>query len=402
MSDTLSTSPPAAAIDTDALTDLALRLVATPSLSTQEGAVAQLVREELERLDFTVEVDRFGNVTGTLDAGPGPCVLLDSHMDTVGVTDPSAWTRSPGGELADGKLYGRGAMDMKGPLAASIHGAAALRSSLRAGRVVVSATITEELAEGPSLLPVLERHRPDRVVICEATDLRLSTAQRGRAEILVEVDGRPSHSARPDLGLNAAEAMADVMRAIRDVSLPSHPLLGEGILVLTDVMSRPYPGLSVVPDKCVATYDRRTLPGESEADVLGPVQAAIDAALAPYGTSGRASIALDRYDTYTGVPVESPNFAPAWEVDRDAAIVQVALAALRGAGLGDAPTHWSFCTNGSGSAGTLGVPTIGFGPGDEGQAHRVDEHIVLADLHAGARGYTAIVGALLALGTEES
>lgn len=401
MSDTLSTPPPAA-IDTDALTDLALRLVATPSLSTQEGAVAQLVRDELERLGFDVEVDERGNVTGTLDAGPGPCVLLDSHMDTVGVTDPAAWSRDPSGELADGNLYGRGAMDMKGPLAASIHGVAALRDTLRAGRVVVSASITEELAEGPSLLPVLDRHRPDRVLICEATDLRLSTAQRGRAEILVEVAGRPSHSARPDLGLNAAEAMADVMRAIRDVQLPSHPLLGDGILVLTDVMSRPYPGLSVVPDKCVATYDRRTLPGESEADVLGPVQAAIDAALAPYGTSGRATIALDRYNTYTGLAVETPNFAPAWEEDRDAPIVQVALAALRETGLSDVPTHWSFCTNGSGSAGTRGIPTIGFGPGEEGQAHRVDEHIALADLHAGARGYTAIVGALLALGGEEA
>jgi putative selenium metabolism hydrolase len=400
MSDTLSTPPPAA-IDTDALTDLALRLVQTPSLSTQEGAVAQLVREELERLGFEVEVDRIGNVTGTLDAGPGPVVLLDSHMDTVGVTDPAAWSRSPAGEIADGRLYGRGAMDMKGPLAASIHGAAALRDTLRAGRVVVSASITEELAEGPSLLPVLDRHRPDRVVICEATDLRLSTAQRGRAEVLVEVDGRPSHSARPDLGVNAAEAMADVIARVREIELPTHPLLGEGILVLTDVMSRPYPGLSVVPDQCVATYDRRTLPGESEADVLGPVQAAVDAALAPYGTSGRASIALDRYDSYTGAAMETPNFAPAWEADRDAEVVQTALAALRGAGLSDEPTHWSFCTNGSGSAGTRGIPTIGFGPGEEGQAHRVDEHIALADLHAGARGYTAIVGALLALGGEE-
>lgn len=401
MSDILSTPPPAAAVDTTALTDLALRLVAAPSLSTEEGAVAALVREELERLDFTVEVDKLGNVTGTLDAGPGPCILLDSHMDTVGVTDRSAWTRDPAGEIADGALYGRGAMDMKGPLAASIHGAAALRETLRAGRVVVSASVCEELAEGPPLLPVLERHEPDRVVICEATDLRLSTAQRGRAEIVVEVDGRPTHSARPDLGVNAAEAMADVIARIREIELPRHGVLGEGILVLTDVISRPFPGLSVVPDRCVATYDRRTLPGESEADVIGPVQAAIDAATAAYGTKGRASIALDRYTTYTGTPVETPNFAPAWEIDREAAIVQVALAALREIGIPAELSHWSFCTNGSGSAGTLGLPTIGFGPGEEGQAHRVDEHIRLDDLHAGARGYTAIVGALLALGTEE-
>lgn len=396
MSAILST-PPSAAIDADALTELALRLVAEPSLSTDEGAVAALVREELERLDFSVEVDRLGNVTGTLDAGPGPCVLLDSHMDTVDVTDPAAWSRSPRGEIADGALYGRGAMDMKGPLAASIHGAAALRGALRAGRVVVCASVSEELAEGHSLLPVLDRHRPDRVVICEATDLRLATAQRGRAEILIEVDGRPSHSARPDLGVNAVEAMVDVIRELRKLVLPTHPLLGEGILVVTDLMSRPYPGLSVVPDRCLATYDRRTLPGEQEADILGPVQAVIDAVVAAYGATGRATIALDSYKTYTGAPMEAPNFAPAWQVDREAPMIRAALAALRHAGLRAEPTHWSFCTNGSGSAGTRGLPTIGFGPGEEGQAHRVDEHIRLKDLYAGARGYAAIVGALLAL-----
>lgn len=401
MSDTLSTPPPAA-VDTDALTDLALRLVATPSPSTQEGAVAELVKDALTQLDLAVEVDRLGNVTGTLDAGPGPCVLLDAHMDTVGVTDPEAWSRDPHGEIVDGRLYGRGSVDMKGPLAAAIHGVAALRESLRGGRVVVSASVAEELAEGPPLLPVLDRHRPDRVVICEATGLRLATAQRGRAEVVVEVDGRPSHSARPDLGINAAEAMADVIARLREIELPSHPLLGEGILVLTDVISRPYPGLSVIPDKCVATYDRRTLPGEREEDVLGPVQAAIDAALAPYGTSGRATIALDRYETYTGAAVETPNFAPAWETDRDGALVRAALAALRAAGLSDEPSHWSFCTNGSGSAGTRGIPTVGFGPGDEGQAHRVDEHIELADLHAGARGYAALAAALIELGGREA
>jgi putative selenium metabolism hydrolase len=387
-------------IDDRALDALALRLVAAPSLSRQEGAVAAIVADELERLDFDVHVDRLGNVTGTLDAGPGPCVLLDSHMDTVGVTDPDAWTRSPAGEIAGGRLYGRGAMDMKGALAASIHGIASLREALTSGRIVVCASVTEELVEGAALIEVCERVRPDRVVVCEATGLRVATAQRGRAEILVDVEGLPSHSARPDLGLNAAEAMADVIRACREIELPRHDVLGEGILVLTDIVSRPYPGLSVVPDRCLVTYDRRTLPGETEDDVLAPVRAALEQALAPHGARGAATIAVDRFDTYTGAAMEAPNFAPAWEVGDDAPIVQAALGALRAAGLPAATTHWAFCTNGSGSAGRLGIPTIGYGPGDEEQAHRVDEHLELADLHAGARGYAAIATALLALGQE--
>lgn len=386
------------AIDEAQLDALALRLVATSSLSGDEGAVAAIVAEELERLGFAVRVDRLGNVTGTLDAGPGPCVLLDSHMDTVGVTDASAWSRSPAGEIVDGRLYGRGAMDMKGQLAAAIHGVASLRGTLSAGRIVVSASVAEELAEGPALSELCEHVRPDRVIVCESTELRVATAQRGRAEILIQVEGVPSHSARPELGLNAAEAMVDVIRACREIELPRHDVLGEGILVLTDVMSRPYPGLSVVPDQCRATFDRRTLPGEDEQDVLEPVREALARALAPHGASGSATIAVDRYETYTGAAMEAPNFAPAWEVPVDAPIVQSALAALRAVGLPAVTSQWAFCTNGSGSAGRLGIPTIGYGPGDEGQAHRVDEHIALSDLHAGARGYAAISAALLALG----
>jgi acetylornithine deacetylase/succinyl-diaminopimelate desuccinylase-like protein len=126
-------------VDIDALVSFAHRLVGTASPSGEEGAVAALVREEMERLGYAVEVDALGNVVGTL-GGEGPCVLLDAHMDTVGVTDRSAWSADPAGELRDGRLYGRGSVDMKGPLAAVVHGAAAAAAR---GRVVVSASIAE-------------------------------------------------------------------------------------------------------------------------------------------------------------------------------------------------------------------------------------------------------------------
>lgn len=381
-------------IDREALTEFALRLVAEPSLSGQEENVAHLVSEELAHLGFKVEVDSLGNVTGELEAGAGPCVLLDSHMDTVEVTDPTAWSHDPQGEISGGRLYGRGAMDMKGQLAASVHGAAALRDRLPSGRIVVSASVCEELAEGPGLIHVAERVQPDQVIICEASSLRVITAQRGRAEVLIDIEGRPAHSARPHLGINAAEIMVDVVQRCREISLPEHEVLGPGILVLTDVMSRPYPGLSVVPDRCKATYDRRTLPDESENDVLEPIQAVLEAVLAETEAKGSASIAVDRVDAYTGEAFEAPNFAPAWWVDRDAPIVKTALEALAGAGLDTDVGHWAFCTNGSGSAGRLGLPTIGFGPGDEALAHCIDEHMDLADLLAGARGYAAIAEAL--------
>jgi putative selenium metabolism hydrolase len=307
-------------------------------------------------------------------------------MDTVGVTDPAAWSADPRGELRDGRLYGRGSTDMKGPLAALVHGAAA--APLRGGRVVVSASIAEEMIEGFATVEVARRLRPEVAVICEPSSRRLVVGQRGRAELVVEVEGRPSHSSRPDLGVNAVEAMADVLRAARGLELPAHPELGQAILVATDIVSRPFPALSVLPDRCTATFDRRTLPGEGEDEVVAQLRAAVDAAVAPHGATGRVEVGVDRFDAYTGAPVEARNFAPAWWTGADDPVARAALDVL-----GAEPGVWVFCTNGSGTA-ALGITTIGYGPGDETLAHRVDEHIELDELHAGALGYAALAAAL--------
>ena len=374
-------------MDVDALVSFTQRLVATESPSGQEGAVAALVREEMERLGYAVEVDALGNVVGTLDHGDGPCVLLDAHMDTVGVTDRAAWSADPAGELRDGKLYGRGSVDMKGPLAAVVHGVAAAAAR---GRVVVSASIAEEMIEGYATVEVARRVRPDVAVICEPSHRTVVVGQRGRAELIVEVEGRPSHSSMPDLGVNAVEAMADVLVAARGLELPEHPALGPAILVVTDVVSRPYPALSVLPDRCTSTFDRRTLPGEGEDEVLRQLREVAEAAVAPHGARVEVTIGLDRFDAYTGTPIEAPNFAPAWYTGADAPVVRAALGAV-----GGEPGHWLFCTNGSGTA-ALGIPTIGFGPGDGTLAHRVDEFVELAELEAGARDYAALIAALTA------
>jgi putative selenium metabolism hydrolase len=376
-------------LDRDALESFTARLVGTPSPSGEEGAVAALVRAEMERLGYAVEVDELGTVTGTLDAGPGPCVLLDAHMDTVGVTEPEAWSADPAGELRDGRLYGRGSVDMKGPLAAVVHGAAA--AALRRGRVVVSASIAEEMIEGYATVAVARRVRPDFAVICEPSHRTVAVGQRGRAELIVDVYGSPSHSSRPDLGVNAVDAMADALRAAREVEMPpDHPAIGPAILVVTDVISRPFPALSVLPDRCTATFDRRTLPGEGAEEVLAPLQAAVAAAVAPHGARAEVTLGVDRFDAYTGTPIEAENFAPAWYTGVDAPIARAALEAV-----GGEPVHWPFCTNGSGTA-ALGIPTIGFGPGDETLAHRIDEHIELDELHAGAHDFARLVEALTA------
>jgi acetylornithine deacetylase/succinyl-diaminopimelate desuccinylase-like protein len=180
--------------------------------------------------------------------------------------------------------------------------------------------------------------------------------------------------------------------------MPRDPLLGPAVLEVTDILSHPYPGLSVVPERCRATFDRRTLAGEVDEDVLAEVQAIIDA-LANDDPSlrARASIAIDRFSTYTGFEIVAPNFAPAWKMADDAPIVEHGINALTHAGILPVLSHYSFCTNGSESAGRRGIPTIGFGPGEETQAHRIDESVEIAHLYAALAGYEMLARELAKL-----
>lgn len=381
-------------IDDSALDDLLLRLIATPSLSTQEGDCAALVAAELRQLGMAVDVDAMGNVVGRLELGPGPTVMFDCHLDTVPVVEAEQWTRAPAGELVDGRVYGRGAVDMKGPMAAVIHAIKAIRERDH-GTVIFAGTVAEELVEGPAAVQVARATAPDFVIICEPSQRRIARGQRGRAEIVVDLRGRSSHSAYPGEGINAAEVMADVVTELRTLTPPRDAVLGDGVLVLIDVRSEPYPSLSTVPESCRATFDRRTLVGESPADVLDPIRRVVTKVAARWGAAGSVEVAAHHHTTYSGHVVETAKFAPAWLHGIDDTVVSRAAAGLTGAGLDAAVTHYRFCTNGSGTAGCLGIPTIGYGPGQEDQAHTVDEYIDVSDLHLGARGYAAIATALL-------
>jgi putative selenium metabolism hydrolase len=378
----------------DPLTELALRLIATPSLSTEEGDCAALVAEELRRLGASVQVDEMGNVIGRLELGPGPTVMVDCHLDTVPVVDASEWTRAPYGEVVEGRLYGRGAVDMKGPIAAVLHAMKSVCEGER-GTLVFAGTVAEELVEGPATIEVAALVEPDYVVICEPSQRRIARGQRGRAEVVVDIHGLSSHSAYPSEGINAAEVMADVVTELRHVQPSEDSTLGEGILVLIDLKSEPYPSLSTVPERCRATFDRRTLVGETEEVVLGPIREVVERVTARWGARGTVDVVSHRHTNYTGTVVDTTKFAPAWLFSHNEPIVARAVTGLSDAGLDAVVTHYRFCTNGSASAGHLGIPTIGYGPGHEDQAHKVDEYIDLDDLQLGARGYAAILTALL-------
>ncbi len=376
-------------------------IVCTPSVTGQEEAVANKIASKMEQLGYTgVMIDEFGSVTGKVQGqSDNPAILFDGHMDTVPVSNPSAWTHDPyAAEIEDGRIYGRGTTDMKGPLSAMIYGLASMipvKNQLN-GTIYVSCTVYEERIEGVSLGKVLDNFPVNYVVIGEPSELNLMVGQKGRAEIIVKTIGKNAHSATPNLGINAVHKMMPIIEGIKNVRLPKHKSLGEAVLELTDIISSPYPGASVVPDLCRVTYDRRLLAGETREEALESIRNVI-AGLAKQDPELRATVEYyrDQGVCYTGAKIEADGYFPAWLLPEDSMLVERALYSLMSIGAQPKLGTWSFCTNGSESSGKRNIPTIGFGPGSANQTHTDDEYIEVAQLLKASEGYAAIAKGML-------
>jgi len=371
-------------------------LIRINSVTGGERTLVEFARQKMLDLGYDeAYLDEAGNVIGVLKGKGNYKILFDAHVDTVDVGDKQKWSFDPfGGEVHNDKLYGRGAADMKGAFAAMICAGASLikqKESLP-GTIYISGTVSEEIAEGRCFEVVLDRVKPDYVVIGEASELNLKIGQRGRAEIVLNSYGKSAHSSNPQLAVNAAENLVDAITRIRTLELPVHPLLGKAIMTLTDCISHPYPGRSVIPYKASCTYDRRLMTGESENSVLEEINRLLGTIQnGKKSFDVRADIAEDELVTHSGYKVLNRRFFPAWALEAEHPFCKIALRALKSAGLAPDVTAYQFCTNGSSSAGKYGIPTVGFGPGTEDMAHVVDEYISLAELNKAAEGYKALM-----------
>jgi acetylornithine deacetylase len=367
------------------LTELTGRLVELDSVNPDlvpggagEGDVARFVAEWLEGAGFEVRSDELApgrwNVVGVArGSGGGRSLMLNAHMDTVGVAGMEAPFEP---KVEDGRLYGRGAYDMKGSLAAiMVAGARALKEGLR-GDVIVTAVADEEVASIGSTR-IAEGWRADAAIVSEPTELRLAIAHRGFVWAEVETRGRAAHGSRPDLGIDAIAKMGRILVGIEELDRtlrgsPSHPLLGSGSLHASLIEGGQE--LSSYPDRCLLEAERRTVPGEGpevvEAELRGllgdiegsvrvtfarePFEIGADAELVGV-VSGRAEEVLGREPEMVGVPF--------WT---DAAVLAQA-----------------------------GIPTLLFGPAGEG-AHAVVEWVDLASLEQCAEIYLAVARELCA------
>ena len=385
--------------------DLCGRLIRTRSYSGEEGQIAALIAREMRDLGYDeVRFDACGNVIGCIRGRrPGAKVLLDGHIDTVPVQERERWSFDPFcGTVEGDRMRGRGASDMKGAVAAMLVGAAYFADSCEhdfAGEIYVAGVVYEELFEGVSARRISADVQPDYVIIGEASDLNLKIGQRGRAEIVLETVGKPAHSSNPEQGVNAVKKMMKLLSALEDYKPRRQKELGVAIQELTDIISYPYPGASVVPQKCVATLDRRLLVGDTPESVLASIRSIIER-LGAEDTQFTARVDLREESKicYTGETIAARRFFPAWLYGEDDDFVVNCVEALQE--LGDDPilTHYAFCTNGSHYAGEARIPTVGYGPSPESLAHTIDEYVLVSQLKRCTEGYAALIGALLRTG----
>ena len=382
--------------------ELCQKLIQQQSYSGHEDGVAGVLKEELPKLGFdSVTIDKYGNVIGCIKGKrPGKKLLFDGHIDTVPVTDETEWQYPPfAAEIHDGKIYGRGTSDMKGAVAAFVSAAANFAADTDkdfAGELYVAGVVHEECFEGVAAREISAAVKPDYVVIGEASTLNLKVGQRGRGESVVETFGKPCHAANPEKGINAVYKMAKVIEAIRTLEPTHHPVLGDGILELTDIKSAPYPGASVVPEYCRATYDRRLLVGETKESVLEPIQKLMDQLMAEDPQlKVKVSYAVGEELCYTGNHIQGERFFPGWLYDENEEFVQDVKKELESMGYTPSITQYNFCTNGSHYAGEAGIKTFGLGPSQENLAHTVNEYIEIDQLTKVTDCYYGVMKALL-------
>lgn len=368
-------------------------LVRCPGFSGDEAETAAAVARQMKKLGYDkVEVDRWGNVIGTIrGARPGPTIVFDGHMDVVPIRMPELWEHEPyGGEISDGKIWGRGTVDMKGGLAASLCAAAFVDRDNISGTILVTGTVAEELLIGRGLGKILDERKVDAVMTCEPTGVnQLAVAGVGRTTVEMTIRGLVAHSSQPHLGDNAVYRAMDASERIRKLPRRKDSLFGTEVIELVEIKSKPSPGNGCVPEFCWVLWECRLLPGETQETFLTRFHTALkDVAGVEKVTLKIGRVAID---CYTGEHLNYEDFLNAWVTLPEEPFRKLVEQALIQTGIKVDPIIFRGCTNANISAGAMGIPSLIYGPGNLDLAHKPNEHLDIEELLLSAKAYARMI-----------
>lgn len=383
-----------------AMIAFAQRAIQTPSLPGDERAMAGLTANEMRSLGYDdVWIDRAGNVVGAIRGrGTGPSVQFNAHLDHVSPGDERLWPRPPyEGVIEGGVLYGRGASDVKGAMAAQVHLAPVLRAARRrpAGDVYVVGVVLEEVGGFGSRL-LAEEMPTDIAVLAEATDNQLCRGHRGRTFLRVTFTGLSTHASAPDRGRNPHFALARFLLGVEGMAMVSDPTLG-GSSVAPTLSETDQTSGNVTPGSVSVYLDWRNVPGEDEAAILRKLAPLVEAAAgAVDGVTGEVEAVGRPVTTYTGLSDTMPP-TRGYAMGADHPAVTAAREALAAAlERPIAVGTWTFATDG-GHLAHHGITTIGFAPGEERHAHTIHDQVSLAKMEEALLGNAALALGLTAM-----
>jgi acetylornithine deacetylase/succinyl-diaminopimelate desuccinylase family protein len=373
------------------IVDFAQRLLRAPSLTGQEGQAAELVLQEIERLGYDEAItDSAGNVIARLKGGPGRTALLHAHLDVVDPGDASRWRFAPfSGTVHDGYLWGRGASDDKGCVAAQVYALGLMREAglTPPGDVYLTAVVGEEVG-GIGTRYLSRNFRPDVAVIGEPSHNTLRRGHRGRFEFIVAFRGRSAHASVPHEGRNPHYALARFLLALRDAPKAEDADFG-GTTVAPTLIRSDQTSSNVIPAELRLHLDWRNAPRETPAQAQALLERLLAETAEP-DIETQVEIRSQRVTSYTGYEEVVQHAATPFVMASHDPLLLAAQRALEEALQRPVPVEvWPFFTDG-GFLYAQGIPCLGFGPGEETMAHVLDERLSIEQLLEATAGYMAL------------
>ncbi len=370
-------------------------IVKIPSLSGDEQNVIEAIGTMLDELGFDeVRTDGLGSLVARIGGGDKK-LAIDAHIDTVDTGDRGQWEFDPfGGEIRDGWVLGRGAVDQKGGAASMITAGRILKdlSYSEDLSVYFTFTIEEEDYDGYCWKHLIEEEHlePDFAVITEPTSCGVYRGHRGRMELDLSFKGVSSHGSAPERGDNAIYKASRIALKIDELNsqLRGEELLGKGSITVTQATTQS-PSLCAVPDRCDLHLDRRLAWGETRESVIDELKEIIESE----SLQKDVQIAIPRGEdtSYRGTSFSLEMYFPTWKLPEEHPLVQAGVATYKFL-FEERPNvgRWMFSTNAVAICGEHNIPTIGFGPGDEPFAHAPNERIQVDHLERASAFYALL------------
>ncbi len=381
------------------LVKLLADLIRIPSPPGREGELAKFLRDTISSLGVDkVWIDSLGNVIALIKGEVGgKALVIEGHLDTVGPGDLSMWSVDPySGKVIDDKVFGRGASDMKGAIASQLVAIEDIKEP--PVNVYLTYTTHEETAEGVAFKYVLENEIKEgvgAVLIGEASSLNLAIGHRGRAVLKFELVGEEAHASMPEEGVNALICSSHVIKEVPNLSnaFPKDEVLGS-VTASPTIIECSSKDVPHIPGRCILYVDVRVVRGISESELISKLsslcRAVVDTNLCK---DCSVSINEEVLKFWRGPVIKVREFFPAW-VCSDLRATELSIKALKEVGINASKYVWRFSTDGVYSAGVANYLTLGFGPGKESLAHKVNEYIEINELRKAVLGYRALIKSL--------